>query len=285
VGTVNMRGVFALSPTYDSVAPMAKTAKDLLALTEILIEPPRKFEIQTAWTGLSIGFADPDIWKMADSFCRQYEGTLEQMKSEYEAAISKIRELGATVKYPVTLPEPTAVQVDGQSATGVIAYWEFKHISVPDFIKELSEPEIKSINDIVAFNEKYKKFAMPAPHPDQEELIKASENDDTEENVSRVRRELRKLGIEVLDAVMDEENLDLIVAPSDCSLVTLASAAAYPMAIVPLGELDYNGRPFGMCMLAKAHREDKLFHFMTAYNEAFPQKLEPKFIKDYQNSH
>jgi amidase len=74
-----MEGVFFLSKTFDSAGPMAKSARDILPLLEILLQPPRHFEYKEDWKGLSVGFVDLDIWKIWESHCRQHPGTLEQM--------------------------------------------------------------------------------------------------------------------------------------------------------------------------------------------------------------
>jgi amidase len=42
----------------------------------------------------------------------------------------------------------------------------------------------------------------------------------------------------------------------------------YPSATVPLGNLE-NGHPYGLFLLARAHREDLLFRFMSAFEATF----------------
>lgn len=69
--------MYTLTDFFDSPGPMAKSAADVVALTEILLD--RKFDIDSAWQGLSVGFVDPAVWKMAEAMCRQFEGTAEQM--------------------------------------------------------------------------------------------------------------------------------------------------------------------------------------------------------------
>lgn len=49
----------------------------------------------------------------------------------------------------------------------------------------------------------------------------------------------------------------------------------YPLATMPLGLLDYNGRPFGLGVIALAHREDLIFQFMSAFEAAFPKRKVP----------
>jgi amidase len=79
VGDVDMEGIFGLSKKFDSAGPMAKSALDILPLLEILLQPSCEFEYRKEWTGLAVGFGDPDVWNMWESTCRQYLGTAEQM--------------------------------------------------------------------------------------------------------------------------------------------------------------------------------------------------------------
>jgi amidase len=55
----------------------------------------------------------------------------------------------------------------------------------------------------------------------------------------------------------------------NCSLVLsnpwLLTNSGYPVATVPIGQLRYNNRPFGLCLLAKANEEETLLRFMNAY--------------------
>ncbi|KAM0426596.1 hypothetical protein ACHAPT_008290 [Fusarium lateritium] len=59
-------------------------------------------------------------------------------------------------------------------------------------------------------------------------------------------------GKEGVDKVLQEHNLDLVALPMDSPSPRIAAAAGYPIATVPLGKLDYRGRPFGLAIIAKA---------------------------------
>lgn len=46
---------------------------------------------------------------------------------------------------------------------------------------------------------------------------------------------------------------------------------------MPLGILDYNGRPFGLGLVAQGGREDLMFQFMIAFEANFPERGLPSF--------
>jgi amidase len=64
---------------------------------------------------------------------------------------------------------------------------------------------------------------------------------------------------------MEERGLDIILAPSDSTLVTFAACAGWPIGNVPLSRLHKNGQPYGFFAVARGGREDVLVRFMTAH--------------------
>jgi amidase len=111
--------------------------------------------------------------------------------------------------------------------------------------------------------------------PEQGDLIKARDNDDKEDNIAALKKGLRSVARQMLDRVFDREGVNIIAAPADSSLCIHAAASGYPIATVPLGQLRYNGRPFGLCMVARENREDVLLQFMAAYEATSPPRAVP----------
>lgn len=114
---------------------------------------------------------------------------------------------------------------------------------------------------------------------------------DTKESIDILKRELRSTAKQVLNEVFDHEIINLIAAPGDSPLCIYAAAAGkhhilsfspfkawpfpfadgmilgYPIATVPIGQLRYNNRPFGYCIVAKDNKEETLLRFMSAYEK------------------
>jgi len=79
VGDVDMEGILGISTFFDSAGPMAKSARDLLPLVELMLKKPRKFTAEESFSHLKIGFVDPELWNLTGPMCDQHEGTAEQM--------------------------------------------------------------------------------------------------------------------------------------------------------------------------------------------------------------
>ncbi len=96
--------------------------------------------------------------------------------------------------------------------------------------------------------------------------------------------ELKRIATESIDTLMDEHGIEIIAAPSDSTLVSFAACSGkclgflaynltdsqpgYPIATVPLGNVESNGQPFGLFLLAKANHENVLLKFMSLYEGA-----------------
>lgn len=54
----------------------------------------------------------------------------------------------------------------------------------------------------------------------------------------------------------------------------------YPIATVPLGVTEADGRPYGLGIMARAGREDLIFQFMSAFEAHFPPRVLPSRVRD-----
>jgi amidase len=48
---------------------------------------------------------------------------------------------------------------------------------------------------------------------------------------------------------------------------------------MPLGYVDYNGRPFGLSVAAPAGKEDLLVKVMSAWEATFPERKPPQLLE------
>lgn len=59
------------------------------------------------------------------------------------------------------------------------------------------------------------------------------------------------------------------------TMPAFAAAAGYPIAILPLGYLDFNGHPHALCAIAAAHREITLIQLQSAWEASSPARRPP----------
>ncbi|KAF2456562.1 amidase signature domain-containing protein [Lineolata rhizophorae] len=304
VGNMPMDGVLTPSRSFDSVCCMAKSAKDLENLVDVLQDPrfptekpappPREF-----WRGLRVGFADPVVSESGDENRRQSDEDDKQMETEYEIAIGRIRERGASVTYPIDIPLHEATSRYTQKNVDLVLRHEFERMA-NKFIGNLEESRIRSLVDVMRFNSDRPLSALPPsrsrrPSTAAEDLASfqahdrlvsvLSEHTPTSKATDAVTRLGRLGGRGGIDRLLKKHGVDVIAAPGDSALCSLAATAGYPVAIVPLWALRSSGRPFGIALAARANEEAKLFQFMKAYEATFPDRALPLPMSSSQSAY
>ena len=154
---------------------------------------------------------------------------------------------------------------------------------------------VKSLADIIAFNEREK--AKEMPWFGQEIMIMAQKKGPLTEKKYRdaLARNLRMSRAEGIDAVMNKHRLDALVAPTGTPSWPIdlvngdhykggssspAAVAGYPNINVPagfVGEL-----PVGISFFGRAWSEPKLISIAYAYEQASLHRRPPKFLPTFQ---
>lgn len=84
--------------------------------------------------------------------------------------------------------------------------------------------------------------------------------------VTAIRKLAREEG---MAKFMRDQDLDIVLSSSDATLITFSACAGWPVATVPVGNLDMNGQPWGMFALARNGDVDMLMRFMKAFHGFF----------------
>jgi len=285
VGEIPMDGIFALSKTFDSAGGMAKSAKDLVALMDTMMLPTSRedvtkspntsFKIKNDWGNLRIGFTEPTIWQQWRKTGRINADAERFMLQRYDNMVQTLIQMGVDIVYPVELPPQSELSLDGQNTFEPIVYSEFKEC-LNEFIRGFKDSKVHSLAEIINFNLEHPELCLPPCCPSQDDLLAALQSSFSREELNTARTHLQNAGgRDGLDYLMTTQQLDIIVAPGDAALSSLASAAGYPVAACPLSALKLNGQPFGLTLTSRPHTEHILLHFLTAYEATFPPRALP----------
>lgn len=85
---------------------------------------------------------------------------------------------------------------------------------------------------------------------------------------------VRNQAINGIQKSLDEFGVDVIMGPTDGRIASIAASAGCPVATVPLGYADFNGRAFGMNIIASAGKEKEMFQVMSAWEATFPDAVQ-----------
>ncbi len=118
-----------------------------------------------------------------------------------------------------------------------------------------------------------------AAHPNQDILIGALKNNMTDEQCTERLKITRQRATSAIEKSLAENQVDVILGPADSRIASVAAAAGYPVASVPLGYADFNGRAFGMLLISPGNTEAKMFEVMSAWEATLePRKPPPMLV-------
>jgi amidase len=283
---ISQEGIIPITPRFDTIGPMTKSAKDIAVMLDAMVDPSTTSVpaggyvscINSSWDGLRVGSLDPEPWLLPDSIVKPVEGAKEQEIRETKDAYRKLKSiLGKDFHDNVELISIKDASEDehGFDHFGALMYADFRP-SLNIYLEDLETSEVRSLKEMIDFNNAHPDLELPPGYTEQEKLIKAQDFHMTPEAYEKSLDWIRqKCGPEGIDKTLAQYNIDIIIGPADTLITNLASSIGSPVGLVPLGTLDFNGRPFGLIALAAAHNEAKLLHFMSAWESTMPKRAVP----------
>ena len=295
LGLVSRSGVIPIAHSQDTAGPMCRTVSDAAILLDVITGYDKTDSITSKWENRPMKryweFLKKDGLKNKKiGVMRQYFGRNERVDKLMETQILALKDGGAEI---IDITVPTFGKF-GDAEFEVLLY-EFK----ADLNKYLQNRggNYKTLVDLIKFNEANK--AKEMPYFGQDIFIKAEEKGDLETRAYRLALLQSKVLTQDqgIDAVMDKNNLNAIVAPSNAppwliDLVngdsptnyvgssSLAAVSGYPNITVPAGFI--NELPIGISFFGRAFSEPVLFEIAYAFEQITKARKPPKFLPTYQ---
>ena len=292
LGLVSRSGIIPIAHSQDTAGPMARTVADAAILLGVLVGTDKTDAITSQ---ANKGENDYTKYLQKDGFkemkigvARQYFGRNSKIDKVIEPHLQVFKNGGAEL---IDVKMETA-QKFGDAEYEVLLY-EFKE----DLNKYLQNRggKYKSLADLIKFNEANKDKEMP--YFGQEIFKMAQEKPDLKDRAYRLALLQSKLYTQEqgIDAVMDENKLDAIIAPSggaawmidlvngDCGvfegMTSFAAVSGYPSITVPAGFVQE--LPIGMSFFGRAFAEPTLIKIAYAFEQATNARRKPKYLKTY----
>ena len=298
MGLVGRSGVIPGAHSQDVVGPMARTVADAAAVLGALtgVDP------QDPATNGSDGRAQTDYTKFLDpqglegariGIARNYFGYHEMVDSLINQSIAVMKERGAVIVDPANVD--TAGKFGGCEVTTFL--YELK-ADLAKYLQERSSTGPRSLQDLIAFNEKNRDREMPYFEQEFFKLAQEKGGPLTDQAYLDAIKECRDLAAaQGLDATLRKHNPDAIVAPTlgpimpiDLTLgdhlippwatqywaPSVAAVAGYPHISVPAGYV--SGVPVGISFMASAWSEPTLIKIAYAFEQATKYRKPPRFL-------
>jgi amidase len=292
VGLVSRTGIIPISHSQDTAGPMARTVRD----TAILLTAMAGADPEDKATAASAGKIQSDYTKFLDpnglkgarlGIVRKYFGFNDAVDQLMETVIGQLKGAGAEIVDPADIP--TIGKFDDTELT--VLLYELKADLAAYFARLGENAPVKSLKDVIEFNEKHKTKEMP--YFDQDLFLKAQEkgpltSKEYVDALANNRKSTRAAGI---DFVMDKFKLDAFVAPTGgpawlTDLINgdhasggssnTAAVAGYPNINVPAGNL--YGLPVGVSFFGRAWSEGTLLKIAYSFEQLTKARQKPIFL-------
>ena len=293
LGLVSRSGVIPVAHSQDTVGPIARTVTDAAILLGAMVgvdkDDPSTRPSAGRYHRDYTRFLDKDGLRGARIGVPRevYYGYSDKSDAIAEAAIKRMRRLGAKIIDPANIP--TAKQMSTGEDEFTVLHYEFK-ADLNDYLSGLAKSRVRTLKEVIAFNKEHAKKEMK--YFGQDQLIKAQKTTNLkDEKYLKALRNNRRLSRQKgLDSVMDKYRLDALVAPTNSpswviDLVdgdhglggssTPTALAGYPAITVPAG-FSF-GLPVGITFMGRAFSEPILIRLAYAFEQATHHRVKPRY--------
>jgi amidase len=294
LGLLSRSGIIPIAHSQDTPGPMARTVTDAAIMLGMMtgidkLDPATKSSKNHRFKKVS-KFLDLDGLKgVRIGVARNMAGSNPKIIKIFELCIEVMRQLGAVVIDPVTVPN-----FDKFSATEVeVLHYEFK-ADLNKYLKALpDDARVHSMEDVIKFNEKNEHRVLQ--YYGQEHMLAAQEKGTLRDKKYKdaLAKNLRLTRKDGIDAVIRKHKLDAIVVPSggpawmidlangdavnwDMESTSPAAVAGYPHITVPAGFVF--GLPVGISFFSKAWKDADLIKYAYAFEQATQYRRQPRYL-------
>jgi amidase len=293
VGLVSRAGIIPIAHSQDTAGPMTRTVSD----AAILLGAMSGIDPRDEATKVSRGKAVADYTRFLDKdglrgvrlgVARKHFGFNERVDKLMNDLLAEMKKLGAVLVDPADIP--TTGKFD-DSEFEVLMY-EFK-ADLNAYLAGLGpQAPVRSLKDVIAFNEKNRDREMP--YFGQDIMIKAEAKGPltSKAYLAALRKNHLLTRAQGIDAVMKKNRLDALVAPTGGpawptdwingdhftgGYSSASAVAGYPHITVPAGYVF--GLPFGISFFGGAFSEPKLIRIAYAFEQATKVRRPPQFLE------
>ena len=293
LGLISRAGIIPIAHSQDTAGPMARTVRDAAILLGALAGPDTR-DSATAETGSKM---QKDYTQFLDSnglrgarigVARKYFGFNDAVDELMNHLVEEIKSAGAIITDPADLESHGKFD----DTELLVLMYELK-ADLNAYLAARPDAQVRSLADVIAFNEKNKDKEMP--YFAQDLFLKAQEKGPLtdKEYVAALAANHSLSREHGIDGVMDKFHLDAIVAPKggpawitdlangDHAVGGSSNAAAvagYPNINVPAGFIF--GLPVGISFFGRAWSEPVLLKIAYGFEQSVKARKPPKFLAE-----
>jgi amidase len=301
IGLVSRSGVIPLSPSQDTLGPMARTVADAAALLTVLAGPDPTDAATTA-PHKARPAAPEDYTRYLDPKAlagvrlgvprKGFFGVSRGVDAVMNAALAELKKLGAELVDPAELATPPDLfPAELEVLATELGVYLTRYLS-----GRKGDAKVHSLAEAIAFNKQHSERELKIFGQEYFEQA-VSKTSLTEPGYVAARAKcVRATRDQLLDKVMNQHKLDAFIAATNgpawlidlvngdsgtgLSCSTLPAVSGYPHVTVPAG--DVRGLPVGLSFFGRPYTEGKLISYAFAFEQATKHRRAPRFLPTAQ---
>ncbi|RID77420.1 hypothetical protein BRARA_A00337, partial [Brassica rapa] len=272
VGLTSRGGVVPVSLRQDSVGPICRTVSDaVIVLDAIVGYDPLDEATKTASRFIPKGGYKQFL--TASGLKGKRLGVVMK-HSLLDHPIEMLRREGATVIEDLSIPNMEVIKDWTKSGERTALLAEFK-MSLNAYLKVLVKSPVRSLADVIAYNEKFAEEVRKGGRMGQELFLAAEATNGMSEEEKAALQKMEELSRNGLEKLMKEKELDAIVSLGS-KMSNVLAIGGCPGINVPAG-YDSEGVPFGITFGGLRFSEPKLIEIAYGFEQSTLIRKPPKF--------
>ncbi len=288
LGLVSRSGIIPIAHSQDTAGPMARSVRDaailLTAMTGRDEEDPSTLKAPDDRIDFTANLAADGLAGKRIGVIRSYHGAGDnpEVVAVLDASIALIRDQGAEIIDRIELDTAAADDAEYE-----VLLYEFKN-DLEAYLAR-SEAPVRSLREIIAFNEAHRETVMP--HFGQEILVAAEAKGGLDsEAYLEALADSKRITQGALDDAFEQHRLDALIAITNgpawktdhvtgdhfsIGSSSYAAVSGYPNISVPAGQVA--GLPVGLSFIGRAWTEQSLIGIAYAYEQVRLARRPPAF--------
>jgi amidase len=280
VGLVSQDGIIPIAHSQDTAGPMCRTATDVAIMLGVMQSPFGPVSGQPVPSDytqfLKLGSLKGARIGIDSRYFSPAFGGEQDLVAVAKKGLDAMQSLGATL-VPTDTGNPRQENFKFYNDEFTVLLYEFK-VQIAQYLAGLSNTTMHTLADLIAFDiancpEEMKYFGQEVFELAQQ----TSGNLNDPAYLSARADNLTFARTNGIDAALQRDKLDAIVAPTYSFASTPAAVAGYPDMSIPVG-LTPEGKPAGLWMYSGFLKEPTLLAFAYDLEQAIKPRTQPQFL-------